>query len=450
MANVAPVNFVPGAQGVEANTSTPIEGLQIFDQDAGVGLLTTTLSVEHGTLTVTPDADALVVGSGTRQVVLTGTVSAINSTLAAFGNVRYQGDLDYFGHDLLTMATDDMGNTGPGGPLTDVDTVAIQNKSQFFGTPGDDSFAALPGNERVDALAGTDTIRFNFKLIEATIAYKDNTIVVDGPAGSHTVLTGFERFSFTDGTVTINDANPLVDDLFYYSRNHDVWTSGADADSHYSTSGWQEGRDPNAFFSTRLYLANNVDVALANVDPLSHFHEMGWREGRATSLTFDPREYLLVNPDVAAAGVDPLFHFLAHGAAEGRLPLAPPGELIAPNGFDYVFYLDNNPDVAAAEVNAFHHFQTFGWREGRNPNGWFDTSGYLAAYSDVEAHDVNPLDHYARHGWHEGRDPSPNFDTFDYLASNPDVAAAGVNPLVHFLQYGIYEGRSPQGDGVWG
>ena len=39
---------------------------------------------------------------------------------------------------------------------------------------------------------------------------------------------------FTDGTVNNNDGNPLVDDLFYYSRNHDVWNAHVDADQHYN------------------------------------------------------------------------------------------------------------------------------------------------------------------------------------------------------------------------
>jgi len=32
------------------------------------------------------------------------------------------------------------------------------------------------------------------------VSYAGNTVVIDGPS-SHTVLTGFERFVFTDGTV---------------------------------------------------------------------------------------------------------------------------------------------------------------------------------------------------------------------------------------------------------
>ena len=76
-----------------------------------------------------------------------------------------------------------------------------------------------------------------------------NQVIIDS-ASSHTVLTGFEVFAFTDGTVNNDDGNPLVDDLFYYSHNHDVWNAQVDADAHYHAFGWHEGRDPSAFFST--------------------------------------------------------------------------------------------------------------------------------------------------------------------------------------------------------
>jgi hypothetical protein len=320
--------------------------------------------------------------------------------------------------------------------------------AHVVGTPGDDHFAAPDGIAHIDALSGIDTITFGFQLLDATVSYVGNTVVIDGPS-SHTVLTGFEVYQFTDGVVNDNDSDALVDDLFYYSTYHDVWNAQVDADQHYHQSGWHEKRDPSAFFSSMIYLSANADVNAAGVDPLIQFDHFGWKEGRVPSLTFDDRQYLAANPDVAAAQVDPLAHFLAFGAQEGRRPFAP-SELIAANGFDYVYYLQHNSDVAAARVDPFVHFETFGWKEGRNPNALFETNGYLATYADVNAAGVNPLDHYNQFGWHEGRDPSLAFDTTAYLAAYPDVAQAGVNPLTHFLQFGVHEGRSPFADGVWG
>jgi hypothetical protein len=449
--NDAPVNSVPAAQTLEANHSLAITGLSVADPDAFAGLIGTTLSVAHGTLAAAALGGANVTGSGSDTVQITGTLAAINATLAA-GNVVYTPETDYFDNDALTMVTNDAGNTGIGGPSSDTDTVAINLHTHLLGTPGNDSFVLdlLPaGDIRIDALGGFgDALTLDFRLVDATVRYVGNTIIIDGPS-RHLVVTGFEQYVFTDGTVDTNDGNALVDDLFYNSRNHDVWNAHVDADAHFNTSGWHENRDPSAFFSVSTYLSAYPDVAATGINPLTHFHNIGWQEGRIPSVRFDGQQYLDVYPDVAAAHRDPLEHYLFTGHQEGRTPFAP-SELIASNGFDYVWYLAHNPDVAAANIDAFAHFMTVGWTEGRNPNAHFDVNGYLATYADVDAANVNPLTHYNQFGWLEGRDPSVGFDTTSYLAAYPDVDAANVNPLTHFLQFGIHEGRSPFADGVWG
>src|SRR6185503_1097915 len=151
----------------------------------------------------------------------------------------------------------------------------------------------------------------------ATIAYDGNKVIVDGPS-SHMVLTGFEKFVFTDGIADNTHGSRLIDDLFYYARNHDVWNAHVDAEQHYNLFGWREGRDPNAFFSTTSYLSNYADVAAAAVNPLEHYATFGWTEGRVPSHAFDPAQYLAAYPDVAAAHVDPLLHYLQFGMSEGR------------------------------------------------------------------------------------------------------------------------------------
>ena len=315
------------------------------------------------------------------------------------------------------------------------------------GTAGDDGFVAPAGNSQFNGFGGRDTIAFDFKLVDAAISHSGDRVIVDGPSGQ-IVLTGFERFVFTDGIVDNDDGDVLVDDLFYYAQNRDVWDARADADAHYHGFGRHEGRDPNALFDTSLYLAINADVRASGADPLVHFDQTGWQQGRIPSLAFDPQAYLAAHPDVQAAGIDPLVHFLASGAGEGRLPVAP-AAYFAADGFDYIHYLQNNPDVAAAGIDPLQHFRQIGWKEGRDPNALFDVAGYLAAYADVAAAGVNPFEHYGQHGWREGRDPSGGFDTSSYLAANPDVAAADVNPLSHFLLFGQHEGRSPFADGIF-
>lgn len=450
--NDAPVNTVPGALNMEGNHTLALTGFSVADVDAGAGVIQTSLRVQSGLLTASSAGGATVSGSNSGHLRISGTLDQIN---AALNTVVYKPRYDFFGDVTVTMTTNDQGNSGGGGPMSDTDTVTIHVNTLVTGTPGDDSFTALPGQARFDAGAGIDMATFNFNLTDAEIGGGSDGIMsvtrgdgADWPDVSHTVLIGVERYVFADGTVQTDDDDRLVDDLSYYRYNRDVWTAGVDADQHYHTSGWKEGRDPNLLFDTKLYLLRNPDVKAAGVDPLVHYSTFGWKEGRDPHGFFGTNAYLEANPDVKAAGVNPLWHFLTFGQSEGRE--APRASMIAANGFDYAEYWWRNSDVRNAGVDPFVHFQQSGWKEGRDPNTVFDTDGYLAAYADVKAAGVNPLDHYHQIGWKEGRDPSPAFDTTSYLAAYPDVAAAGVDPLTHFLQFGIHEGRSAFEDGAWG
>ena len=150
-----------------------------------------------------------------------------------------------------------------------------------------------------------------------------------------------------------NDGSPLVDDLFYLSRNQDVAASGQDPDAHYAANGFREGRDPNALFSTNGYLAANPDVARAGLNPLDHYDRSGFKEGRDPGALFDNEAYLARNADVRAAGLDPLKHYLEYGQAEGRSINAAIGRASdIRGGFDAEFYLLSNLDVARAAVAA--------------------------------------------------------------------------------------------------
>jgi Ca2+-binding RTX toxin-like protein len=55
-------------------------------------------------------------------MVFSGSLTDVNTALAT---LSYQGDAAYSGSDTLTMTSNDLGNTGSGGALTDTDTVGI-------------------------------------------------------------------------------------------------------------------------------------------------------------------------------------------------------------------------------------------------------------------------------------------------------------------------------------
>jgi uncharacterized delta-60 repeat protein len=125
--NDAPVNTVPGAISTSGDVDHAIAGLSVSDPDATS--LTTTLHVDHGTLTVGAIGGAAVGGSGTDTVTLTGSVAQIDAALSASSNVLYHGTL-IGGADHLTMTSTDGGGAGSGGTLSDTDTVAINPSSR--------------------------------------------------------------------------------------------------------------------------------------------------------------------------------------------------------------------------------------------------------------------------------------------------------------------------------
>lgn len=327
---------------------------------------------------------------------------------------------------------------------------------QIFGDGGDDLIFAGAGDDQITGGVGADSIngesgvdRFivEFAFGAAGLFFGTrNEVSLDTPSGFDT-LQGVETFLFTDRTIQRVDAQPYVDDLFYFAQRRDVFAAGIDPDDHYFGGGFSEGNDPNAFFSTRGYWSANPDVRAAGINPLAHYAAGGAAENRDPSANFDSRLYLLYNPDVAAAGVNPLLHWLVTGAAEGRQVFAAIGTTLRVNGFDAQYYLLRYPEIGLAGQDPWTHYSTVGWREGRDPNGWFDGAGYLAAYADVAAGSLNALDHYDQVGWRQNRDPSGKFDTSVYLAAYTDVAAANINPLWHFLLGGVYEGRRDWGDG---
>ncbi|MGY3576867.1 hypothetical protein [Bradyrhizobium sp. USDA 4504] len=303
-----------------------------------------------------------------------------------------------------------------------------------------DGGTALPG-DYYNGGPGTDAAVFSAPLAayHPTLAGFGNSYIWGSDGGTYT--KSVELLQFADGVVSTVSNSPLVDNLFYDSKNLDVFHAAVDPTAHYASSGWREGRDPNPDFTTKGYLGANHDVSAAGINPLAHYDNFGWKEGRDPGKNFDTTLYLQHNPDVKAAGIDPLMHYLQYGQQEGRQAYAAIGSSITHGSFDAEYYLLSNPDVGASGMDPYTHYQKFGWHEGRNPNAYFDVKGYLKAYVDVAAAGFDPLAHYDNFGWKEMRDPSSWFDTQHYLQDYSDVAAAQIDPLTHYLKKGAYEGR---------
>ena len=108
----------------------PLAGISIADPDAGGAAVELTLSVVEGALRVRTDVPGGVdagdvTDNDTATVTVTASIAAINATLADPTGLVYHVDVAPAGDDTLTVTTDDQGNTGTGGALTDIDTASI-------------------------------------------------------------------------------------------------------------------------------------------------------------------------------------------------------------------------------------------------------------------------------------------------------------------------------------
>ncbi len=114
--NDSPVVTVPTSPAVVLEDQVldirSLGDIEITDADAGNAAISVQLSVGRGTITLNPlvPGAPTIVGNGTSQVNLSGTLAAINALLDSF--VNYQGALNANGQDILTILANDLGNTG--------------------------------------------------------------------------------------------------------------------------------------------------------------------------------------------------------------------------------------------------------------------------------------------------------------------------------------------------
>ncbi len=198
--NDAPVNVLPDdPQVAQEDEPFVIQGLQVKDVDAGNGIMEVRLSVEHGTLTLPAGSGVTLTGNGTGDVVLTGTLADLNALLS--GGVTYQGDPDFHGNDALTMVTDDRGNTGSGGALSDTDVLPILvqpvNDAPFNQLPTtpqvaqEDQPFTIHGLQVSDVDAGNSPLSVTLSVLHGTLELAAGSGVTVSGSGSNTlVLSG--------------------------------------------------------------------------------------------------------------------------------------------------------------------------------------------------------------------------------------------------------------------
>ncbi|AFM24557.1 tandem-95 repeat protein [Desulfomonile tiedjei] len=123
--NDAPLISVTGTQTVDEDTNLTIPSIYVFDVDSGNSLLEVTLSVQHGTLTLSTITDLVFIsGGGTADalMVFQGTSSQIN---AALHDIVYRPDSNFYSSDALAIVVNDLGNSGSGGAQSVSESIPI-------------------------------------------------------------------------------------------------------------------------------------------------------------------------------------------------------------------------------------------------------------------------------------------------------------------------------------
>lgn len=161
---------------------------------------------------------------------------------------------------------------------------------------------------------------------------------------------------------------PFVDTRFYYDSYSDVRNTSGDAVRHYNRNGWQEGRDPNPWFSTKEYLRLHRDVAVAGINPLWHYITTGRAEGRPTRLVTG-RE------------------------TDTQLPRE-----TARKFFDADFYASKVGAHFGSEDEALDHFLASGDRGLVDPSPNFSAEHYFMNVMKMRQVTESPLGHFVRKG----------------------------------------------------
>lgn len=185
-------------------------GISIDDVDAGDAAVQATLTITFGTLTIDAGTTGVTItGSGTGQVMLTGAVAEINALLAgeSGGTMVYIADSNTPPTSAeLTLAVDDLGNSGVGDPLTAESTVTIQiNQLNDAPTAGTDVLIISPDL----------SVSFNESVLTGNDGDPDGPIpsIIDFTQPGHGSLV-----RETDGSFTYTPSSGFTGgDSFHYS-----------------------------------------------------------------------------------------------------------------------------------------------------------------------------------------------------------------------------------------
>jgi hypothetical protein len=198
--NDAPENTVPSAQNVIKNSTLTFNAansnlISISDVDAGGNSVQVTLTATNGRMTLSGTAGLTFVpangnndGNNDASLNFTGTIANINNALNGMVFAPTNG---YDGPASIQITTNDLGNSGSGGALSDTDTINI---------------TVLKGGV-LDFSSATYTVAEDGGSVTITVNRTDGsngTVKVDYTTSDGTAVAG-EDYTTSSGELTFNN-----------------------------------------------------------------------------------------------------------------------------------------------------------------------------------------------------------------------------------------------------
>ena len=229
--DIPPQNTVPGTQGTNKNmplvfSAANGNAISISDPYVAPSVEQVTLTAVQGTLTLSTttnlsfdfaDGNGTGAGSGTNDATMTfrGSIADINAALDGF---TFTPSTDYNGSASVEILTNDLGNTGLGGPLTAQSTVNIVDPpvltlpsvTQKTGVSTPLVFSQSSGKaiSIADPDAGTAVVQVSLTATNGTIALASSSNL------TFSAGTGTNDASMTF-TGTLSDINTALDGLVF-------------------------------------------------------------------------------------------------------------------------------------------------------------------------------------------------------------------------------------------
>ncbi|MBW4539539.1 MAG: DUF4347 domain-containing protein [Myxacorys chilensis ATA2-1-KO14] len=203
-------NFTLGAVSVTTGSTTSltaqqdtdfvVPGISLNDVDAGNNIITATLQAFAGSLKVNSNVSGGVTsvsGNGTSSVVLSGTISQINTTLSNVTGLIYRGNSGFVGNDSIDVTVNDGGFSGAGGSKTALKTIVLN--VQALPTLSINNVSQVEGN------SGTKTYAFTVNLSQAsqeTVTVNYGTIDGSAKISNNDYLAASDILTFNAGEVS--------------------------------------------------------------------------------------------------------------------------------------------------------------------------------------------------------------------------------------------------------